>query len=277
MSTGPIVVGIDGSESASRAADWALSWGAATGTPVRIIASEAVPPGHTQASPGLGAKAEAAISAERDRLGTGPDGVEFALQAVVSHPVTALLGASQEAAAVVVGTRGTGAFKGSVVGSIAGAVAAQAHCPTVVIPPGAPERYVAEGPIVVRIDGSEPDIGAVGLAISAARAEGRAVTLIQAGTGDTESEQPVEGMAEEFRRDNPDVEIEVRVLDDVVAGLTEGSRGAGFVVLASQGHRGVPGFLLGPTTRALVQSAEAPVIVLTGRSEKRWPVSGSST
>jgi len=34
----------------------------------------------------------------------------------------------------------------------------------------------------------------------------------------------------------------------------------------------MPGFLLGSTARALVQTAQSPVIVLTGRSERRWPV-----
>ena len=273
MSTDPIVVGTDGSPAASRAIDWALSWAQAVQAPVQIIASEAVPPGMTQDSPNLGAKAEQAINAEKERLGYAPEGVAVELRALVAHPVTALLEASQNAAAVVVGTRGSGAFQGSVVGSTSGAVAAQAHCPTIVIPPNAPDTFDAEGAIVVGFDGSEPAVGAARLAISAAAAEGRAVRLVQAETGVTSPEEPLDDVVEEFRKEHPDVEIElVTIQGSAVQALTAESRDAAFVVMASQGHRGVPGFLLGSTTRALIQSSHAPVIALTSRSENRWPV-----
>jgi len=271
MGVDPIVVGVDGSPGASRAVDWALSWAENVGAPVRLIASEAVPPGLTTPSEELGTRARAAISAELLRLATAAPDARFEADAQVAHPVSALLAASQEAAAVVVGTRGTGAFQG-VIGSISGAVAASAHCPTVVIPPDAPHTFDREGPIVVGFDGSEPAVGAARLAIAAAAAEGRAVRLIQAEPGVTSPEEPLDGVAAELRAEHPGVDIElVTVPGSAVDALQAESRAAAFVVVASQGHRGVPGFLLGSTTRALVQTAEAPVIVLTARSQKAWP------
>lgn len=270
MSAEQIVVGLDGSPSAQRAVDWALSWAQSIGADVRIIASEALPPGHSPDDPDLGAKAEEIIEAEKQRLGSAPDGVKVELVALVSHPVTALLDASKEAAALVVGTRGVGAFKGSVVGSTSGAIAAQAYCPTVVIAPGCPEDFDAEGPIVVGFDGSEPSVGAARLAISAAAEEDRTVRLVQAEADETE--ESLDGVVEKFRAEHPGVDIEL-----VTEGgapeevLPEASRDAAYVVMASQGHRGVPGFLLGSTTRAVIQEAQAPVIVLTSRSDKRWP------
>lgn len=276
VSTEPIVVGIDGSPGAARAVDWALSWAQAVGAPVRIIASESVPPGLRQDSPGLGAKAKAVIDAETERLGDGPSGVEISLEPLVAHPVTALLEASQTASAVVVGTRGSGAFQGSVIGSISGSVAAAAECPTVVLPPGAAAEFSADGPIVVGFDGSESAHAAASLAAQAAGVEGRRLRLVQAETGVTSPEEPMDDVVDELRAGNEGVEIElVTVPGGAVQALTDESRDAAYLVMASQGHRGVPGFLLGSTTRALIQSAQCPVVVLTARSEQLWPVRSS--
>lgn len=277
MTVQPIVVGVDGSPGASRALDWALTWAESTGAPVRVIAAEAVPPGRTAESPGLGGTARAVIEAETTRLrqaGTehGSD-VAVEAEALVAHPVSALIAQSQQAGAVVVGTRGSGAYQGNVIGSIAGAVAASAHCPTVVIPPGAPDRHDDEGPIVVGFDGSEASLGAARLAVSAAAAEGREVVLVQAEIGETSPDEPLDHIAESLRSEHPDVTIELRATaEDAAEALTAASQEAAFVVVSSHGHRGVPGFLLGSTARALVQTAQSPVIVLTGRSERRWPV-----
>lgn len=276
MSAEPIVVGVDGSAGASRAVDWALAWAAAVGAPLRVLASEPVPPGLTAGSPDLGGQARAAVEAEIARIESAiPDGVSVEPSPLVAHPVSALVQASKEAAAIVVGTRGNGAFRGGVIGSIAGAVAASTHCPTVVIPPGAASEFDSAAPLVVGFDGSESALAAAGLAVSAARLEGRAVRLIQAEKGLTSPEQPLDALVADLVADHPGVDVElVTVEGTAVDALVAHSRGAAFVVVASQGHRGVPGFLLGSTTRALVQSSLAPVMVLTARSKKSWPLAG---
>lgn len=275
MSTDRIVVGVDGSEPASRAVDWALSWAGAVGAPVTILASEAVPPGKTAESPGLGEKAQRVITTEMERLGEAAPDVDIEARALVAHPVTALLGASAEAGAVVVGTRGAGALQGTVIGSISGAVAASAQSPTVVLSPHTPAEFDADGPIVVGFDGDEPSLGAARLAIRAAQAEGRIVRLLHARTADgSEEAEPLDALVDQLRAEHAGVEIELSISEEsAVDALTAASQEAAFVVLASQGHRGVPRFLLGSTTRALVQTSQAPVIVLTGRSMDRpWPV-----
>ena len=249
MTAQPIVVGIDGSPGASRALDWALSWAGSTGAPVRVIAAEAVPPGRTADSPGLGGTARAVIETESTRLreaGVDGSGVRLETEALVAHPVSALITESQQAGAVVVGTRGSGAYQGNVIGSIAGAVAASSHCPTVVIPPGAPDHHDDEGPIVVGFDGSEASLGAARLAVSAAAAEGREVVLVQAEIGETSPDEPLDHIAETLRAEHPDVTIELRATaEDAAEALTTASDDAAFVVVSSHGHRGVPGFLLG--------------------------------
>lgn len=276
MTAEPIVVGVDDSPDASKALDWALSWAEAVGAPVRMIASEAVPPGRTADSPGLGGKARAAIAHQLEHLRKVAPEAEVDAEALVAHPVSSLIAESQHAGAVVLGTRGVGAYQGSVIGSISGAVAASAHCPTVIITSNAPSAFDPDGPIVVGFDGSDPALGAARLAVSAAAAEGRTVRLIQAEVGTTSPDEPLDAAVEELRAEHPDVEIELVASEgSAVGALTSASRSAAFVVVASQGHRGVPGFLLGSTTRALVQSAQAPLLVITARSERRWPVRSS--
>lgn len=272
MSTDRIVVGVDGSEAASRAVDWALSWARAVGSPVTIIASEAVPAGKTAESPGLGERAQHVIDGELARLGERAGEVEA--RALVAHPVTALLGASAEAGAVVVGTRGAGALQGSVVGSISGAVAASAQCPTVVLSPHSPTEFDPTGSIVIGFDGGESSLSAARLAIGAAQAEGRVVRLLQGQADVPAGADPLDPVVEALRAEYPDASIEfITAAGTAVEALTEASHEAAFVVMASEGHRGVPRFLLGSNTRAVVQSAHAPVIVLTARAMDRpWPV-----
>ena len=270
MTAGHIVVGIDGSENSSRAVDWAQSWASALGRQVMLVSAVPAPPGRRPDTPGLDEKARQVLEAELSRAGVGVTG-----EAYVRHPVTALVEASQDAAAVVVGTKGTGGWRGGVTGSVSGNVAAASHAPTVVIPAEAKGDYSAEGPLVVGFDGSEAAMDAARHAVTAAAAEGRTVRLVQADTGKSSPEEPLDDLVADLRREQPGVEIELVTEEgDAVEVLTEHSKDAAFVVVASNGHRGVPGFLLGSTARGLIQSSRAPVIVLTQLSEHPWPVLG---
>lgn len=274
MTAEPIVVGVDGSSDAQRAVDWALTWGAAVGAPVTIVAAEPVPPGRNPNTPGFGERAKTVIADELARLRESAPDQAVEGTAAISHPVTALVGASRTAGAVVIGTRGTGGWRGSILGSVTSNVAASGYCPTVVLPPTAPAFFDPSGPIVVGSDGSEASMQAARLAVEAAAAEGRTVRLVQAEKGATSPEEPLDGLVDELRALQPDVDVELVTVEGRAAdALAEHSAHAAFVVVASHGHRGVPGFLLGSTTRALVQNAQAPVIVLTERSQKLWPVS----
>ncbi len=273
MSAADIVVGVDGSTDGRKAASWAVSWATAVGAPVRAIAAEPVPPGRSPESPGLGDKARAVLAEELEHLGQAHPGTEITGDVSVTHPVTALVRASESAGAVVVGTRGTGGWRGTLVGSVSGNVAAASYCPTVILPVEAPAEFDPTGPLVVGFDGSEASVHAARLALQAGAAEGRQVRLVQAEKGVTSPAEPLDDAVAALREEQPGVDVElVTVEGSAVDVLTEQSTGAAFVVVASNGHRGVPGFLLGSTTRALVQSASAPVLVLTERSERLWPV-----
>lgn len=277
MTSGPIIVGIDGSPDGQRALDWALTWSRAVAVPLSMVAAEPIPPGRKPDAPGIGDRAKAVVEAEQERLRASSPDVAVDGRAEIAHPVTALVNASQSAGAVVVGTKGTGGWRGTILGSVSGNTAASSYSPTVILPPTAPSAFDPSGPLVVGFDGSDASVATARLAIEAAASEGRSVRLVQADAGGSAPEEPLDEVVDGLRAAQPGVEVQlVTVEGRAVEVLTEHSAGAAFVIVASQGHRGVPGFLLGSTTRELVQTSQAPVIVLTGRSKRLWPVGATA-
>lgn len=142
---GPVLVGVDGSESAGYA--------------VRLAANEAVrrdadlvlvhvrTPERGAVAPDAAAEATAAGQAESVELLAGAAArirADHPVLSVVERPVVAaspeqaLIEASGEAALVVVGSRGRGGFAGLLLGSVSQALVQHAHCPVLVAHPYEP-------------------------------------------------------------------------------------------------------------------------------------------
>lgn len=126
---GPIVIGLDGSEGAARALEWAIDLAEATGAP--IVAVHA---------PMLGAN-NAMMDAARESLeqwcaAIGERSVPFEMRIEPGDPRTALEHVADEtgAALLVVGTRGLGPVRGLLLGSVAGYVARYAERPIAIVP-----------------------------------------------------------------------------------------------------------------------------------------------
>jgi len=128
-SDGPIVIGLDGSEGATRALDWAIDLAEATGA--RIVAVNA---------PILGAN-NAMMDAARQALEQscapiGARGVPYETRIEPGDARTALEQVADEtdASLLVVGTRGLGPVRGLLLGSVAGYVARYSHRPIAIVP-----------------------------------------------------------------------------------------------------------------------------------------------
>lgn len=148
-----IVVGIDGSRTATHAAVWAIDEALGRDLPLRLVAvSETADPG----------RARKALSEAADAVAATGSGV--AVQTTVrtaDDPVQALLEASRAAVMLCVGGVGLKHFDTDRVGSngradTANALVASAHCPVAVV--RGPDR--PGGWVVVEVDGT-PDSGAV--------------------------------------------------------------------------------------------------------------------
>ena len=166
MVGGPIVVGIDGSDSARQAALWAADEAVRRGAAVRLVSAV-----HIQMSGYQGAvpmpldfidelKDEAHRQVAQAQLEVLSRHGELTVDvAVLAAPaVPALVEESTKAQLMVLGSRGLGGFTGILAGSTAVALVAHGHCPVAVIRGDGS----ATGPVVVGVDGSpvsEAEIG----------------------------------------------------------------------------------------------------------------------
>jgi nucleotide-binding universal stress UspA family protein len=282
----PIVVGVDGSTSALDAVKWAAQECARHRVPLRLVHGFLLPTRgypeiimtgnevrqamENQARQWLEAAAETARAAAPDVV------VETAL--VLEGPVPLLVDESGEARLVVLGSQGLGGFTGLLVGSTAVALAAHGKCPVVVVRGTA----VADGPVVVGVDGSPASEAAIAFAFEAASMRGAPLTAVMTWTDFlvdsaydearlaidweqvAEAElrllaQRLAGWQEKF----PDVRVDRLVLRDrPVRALLRLAEKAQLLVVGSRGHGGFTGMLLGSTSQALVHHSPCPIAVV---------------
>jgi nucleotide-binding universal stress UspA family protein len=282
----PIVVGIDGSDSALGAALWAAGEAERRGCVLRLvnviqIGPTVYPMGHAPLPADffgdLEREATQAVAYARSAVeATHP---ELAIDtAVLTAPaVQTLIEESKDARLMVLGSRGLGGFTGILVGSTAVALVAHGKCPVAVIR----GELAGAGPVVVGVDGSPTSDMAVALAFEEASLRGTELvavhTWIEYGTGattarrsdtvdwDSIEQHEMALLTEQVARwqpKYPDVTVRlVGVTDRPVRRLLAESEGAQLLVVGSSGRGGFTGMLLGSTSQALVYHATCPLLV----------------
>jgi nucleotide-binding universal stress UspA family protein len=278
-----VVVGYDGSPEAHRAARWALDEAARTGAPVEfchafewaaylppmaVVPAPIVWPGPEVeweiADMLAGAAADAALTHPRVAVST-------ALHR--APPAPALISRSADAALVVLGSRGHRAGPG-ILGSVAVAVSAHAHCPVVVVR----GRWSAGDPIVAGVDGSDAAQAALAFAFAQAAARGVPLRVVRAwqppalgwrgipvpsGVVRDDEWRAVAETVERWREKYPGVKAthEVSVAHPAQA-LVEAALQAQLVVVGTRGRGAFRGTVLGSVSRHLLRHAECPVAVV---------------
>ncbi|MFR9802429.1 universal stress protein [Pseudonocardia sp. RS010] len=297
---GPVLVGVDESESALDAVRWAAAEAALRHAPLRLVAVfTPVPPGHI-GNPGLGtayrrqvAKAARAVLDTAVALaGEVAPRVRTEAELREGFPVPVLLTESDRAQLTVVGSRGLGGFSGLLVGSVAVALAARGGSPVVVVRGDRAEPAATAEPdprpVVVGVDGSPLSEAAVGLAFEEAALRSAPLLAVHTWLDDMlepalapmidwsalETEEHVllaerlAGWSEKY----PDVEIRRLVERDRPArALIAGSTGAQLVVVGSRGRGGAAGLLLGSVSHALLHHAHCPVLVTRPHGGEETP------
>jgi nucleotide-binding universal stress UspA family protein len=136
-----IVVGYDGSPEADAALEVAVEEAQLRKLPLRLVCTWEVPPleyaGVAFApapdyNDAAKRHADTVLEAAAERLGSS--GVEFETAAVPGHPTVVLLEEAKGAKLLVVGTRGRGALKGLVLGSVSQALAHHCAAPLLIVP-----------------------------------------------------------------------------------------------------------------------------------------------
>ena len=167
--SGTIVCGVDTSEAAREVADVAR-W-LAEALDARLVVAHVVD--------GDSGEAEDLMSALRDRL-TEPAEVKL----VDGSPAEALLETADREAAdfLVVGSRGRGALRSAVVGSVSRELATQARCPVVIVPPEHSDQVGVGtvGSSVCGVDGSAHSLTAARVAARLATALGEQLIVVHA-------------------------------------------------------------------------------------------------
>ncbi|MFG3691132.1 universal stress protein [Micromonospora sp. NPDC047740] len=135
--SGPVVVGVDGSESSLRALGFAVERAAQRDVPLRLLRAWA-PPSERWVDPGSGpeeteaterAAAEESLAPWRK---TFPD-VPVEIQSSPGNAAALLVEASRAAQLVVVGSRGRGGLRGMLLGSVSQQLIHHASCPVAVV------------------------------------------------------------------------------------------------------------------------------------------------
>lgn len=280
----PILVGVDGSDTALKAVRWAATEAGRRELDVRLVA--AVPWTTFQpiglAPLGQEYAREAALRAAEDHLAGARAEAERTLpsarigQEVCGGSAAEVLQyESARAGMLVLGNRGRGGFTGLLAGSVSTTLAATAACPVVVYR-GTPSP---EGAVVVGVDGSPDGDAALGFAFEEARLRGAELVAVHAWSDDVLDPAVVavlDRVAIERRESGvladtvaawqgkyPDVVVRSRLVADRPAGALVAESGAAqLVVVGSRGHGTVAGLLVGSVSRATVHHSRCPVAVV---------------
>jgi nucleotide-binding universal stress UspA family protein len=285
--TTPILVAIDGSESALHAAHWAAAEAIRRGCGLRIVHAYDWPlPHYGPAVVDPAVLRDAVQSTANTTLATAVTAIAEAApelpveaETVRGPAVTALLKLSRRAELLVLGSRGLGGFTGLLVGSVAIELVAHGHCPVVVV---RGEPPVQGAPVVVGVDGSPASETAIALAFDQAASRGCDLVAVHAwadtvipygpgsgyaqalnGTALTEQAEKVlvdslAGWHEKY----PGVTVRrVAARDRPAGALLNAAREAQLLVVGSRGRGGFTGLTLGSVSQALIHHAPCPVLI----------------
>lgn len=278
----PIVVGVDASPDSDRATTWALNEARQARCGVLLVHSFARP---------LLQKPDVMLQEERDRTdeilahaeslaAEFPD-VPVSVQRLEGlglTPAAALVQASEQAAAIVLGALGHGGFAGMLLGSVSQHVARHATCPVVTVREPADPRTER---VVVGVDDSKGSQDALEFALQRAQGSGGEVVAIHAwraaalhGAGVTlplpEDATQQQGLHQDrleewlapWRQKSPSVSLTAEAIPGHAGrALIDASEHAALVVVGSRGRGAFAGLLLGSVSQTLIHHGRCPVAV----------------
>lgn len=270
----PIIVGMDGSQHAHRVLDWAAEEARLHDLPIRLVHASLL----LIRDGSLTEEGYRRLYEDRDRmlaeaveqLSSLVPGVQVTTRLLEEEPGRALVAEGDEAALIVVGTRGAGGFQGLLFGSVGLHTAAHARCPVMVVPQTAPTALAAPGEVVIGVDERHVESRAIGWAFDEADRRGVRLTAVHAVGG--EFGAPRQKVGEEMllaealagrKPDHPDLPVERVIAEDTPArALVEASSRAAMVVIGARRRHAHIGMALGRVNHAVLHHARCPVVVV---------------
>ncbi|MDB5733295.1 MAG: UspA [Variovorax sp.] len=302
-----VVVGVDGSPGSQAALEYALVTAARRGAQVQVVSTFAIQlmwtggyaPGVPEAGvarPGTERRARDMVVAARTAptVTAVPGAAEVHTEIIVSavHAAQFLVEAAVDADLLVVGSRGRGAVRSALLGSVALHCVTHATTPVVVVHPTVP-GHSGRGPVIAGIDGSPLSRAVLTAAVEeAARLDAEvvaattyemadywtSVSTVLVPTND-EVRAGVRRGAEDLLRD---VLSDYRVRTGLPAPLgrvsiAEGpaadllidwARGAEILVVGTHGHGALRGLFLGSVALTCAMHSPCPVLMVRPRDDE---------
>ncbi|MEO5983319.1 MAG: universal stress protein [Pedococcus sp.] len=288
-----IVVGIDLSDTSDLALEWAAQEAERRSCDLTVVHTYSLPtypaaragvPGGTvvtELDDSVRESAVASTTHAAERIQAAHPGLEVSVQTAAGSPGEALVRASREAGLVVVGSRGLGAFRGLLMGSVSTHVCAQSHCPVVVVHES-PSRSLPDARVVVGVDGTRTSAAALAFAFEQAASRDVGLTVVHTWqldategasasmawsvdweqAGEQERSVVAEAVAG-FGEQYPTVDVRRDVAPGhPVEELERQSENACLLVVGTRGRGVVSGWVKGSVSQAVVRAAHCPVAVV---------------
>lgn len=253
-----VVAGIDGSEQAVMAAQWAVDEAVSRNVPLRLVSVMKAKHSSNDDYYADLRHAEASLrTAQAAVEATGkPVKVETAIREGL--PGAALVAESHDAELVCVGSVGIGRYARSILGSTATELAEKAHCPVAVIrPPDEQPRHAVEW-IIVADTGATQNQPIVEAAMQEARLREAPVLVVGKNDG-------LEDDVDEVRRRHPDLRVyPVGNGADVARFLKKNDERVQLAVIGSA-DAGKLAQILGPHGHPHFHHTQSSVLVVRGR------------
>ncbi|MFF4650720.1 universal stress protein [Streptomyces sp. NPDC001380] len=293
----PIVVGLDASPESVAAADWAAREALLRGLPVELVqAWPRLPEGHRHAEADREGRrwGERVLARMEVELRTRHAGADVTTAQVPGAPAEVLTAAGRRAALLVLGSRGLGALRGFLIGSVAQTVLSRSACPVVLVraaadlPPAPAAEHPAGAPpreVVLGLDLRRPCDDVLAFAFEEAALRSALLRAVHAwnppaglehGPAPLEpaaaarllvaDEERAEAVLRPWREKHP----QVRVVHQTVRGsagapLAAAAVQAGLLVVGRRDRESAVGLHIGPVTHAAVHHAACPVAVVPYR------------
>lgn len=206
-SSSPVVAGIDGSESANRAAMWAADEAVSRGVPLRLVyATKAIHKSSEEYTEDVH-QAKAALRAAQMVIESAGRPVNIETRIVTGPTGTALISESRDADLICVGSVGIGRYARAILGSTTTELAEKAHCPVMIVRLQDAESADGISWIVVAKNDASDDGVVIEHAMREARLRRAPVLLLGNQTKGTTTQSDLEREVRRWKQRYPDVHV----------------------------------------------------------------------